>query len=148
MVRVEFDYVPQDNDPHSPRAEGWVAYDPARSWVIREYDLHTKWSSFNGEATSAGSIEYDESDPSFPIPKFIKDHYKNINVKFELQNEITFVSKESSLPESQFTLSAYGFPEPNRRHPALWFLYAMAAGLACLALSAWLRRKSRDARPA
>lgn len=52
----------------------------------------------------------------------------------------------SNLPETDFTLSAFGFPEPpgvEWKKPFPWYLVAAAAGTICLGVFFFLRARAR-----
>jgi len=148
LVKVEFEYEPPANAFRTPAASGWVVYDPAHFWVLNEYNVILNWRENGLDDHRSGSLEYELAEGGYPIPKSaIGDSYV-AKQEYRTSSHLTFQLAQKDIPESEFTLTAFGFPEPTRRHPALWFLYAIVAGLACLALSAWLRRKSRAASPA
>lgn len=47
------------------------------------------------------------------------------------------------IPMSEFTLSAFGLPEPPDRSGSRWFLYAGSAGILLLAFGFWLRSRRK-----
>ncbi len=66
---------------------------------------------------------------------------------FDRRKESSFsYSDEQEAPESSFSLTFFGMPEPNGvvwPKPTPWYLWFSAAGLVCLAFMVWFRRKSK-----
>ena len=62
------------------------------------------------------------------------------NTGYETEAEYNLTLED--LPESEFTLSAFGFPEPTgfarRRVPWVW--WAASVGIVCIALALLVRR--------
>lgn len=153
LIKVEIEFRPPSDDLSTPSLEGWAVFDPARSWVMLKRHLlarhpNPKSNYHQRGVLSEVDIDYSTAESAFPIPRRVT-HKKTIYDKnLSAVDHAELDLAEVVPPEGDFTLSSYGLPEPRRRHPALWFLYAIAAGLACLAISSWLRRKSRVTRPA
>jgi hypothetical protein len=146
-AKVEFDYRAQGGDPRVPSFGGWVLYDPQRSWVIRELDVQMQWTA-ELKAALAVTYEYEEARDGFPIPKRVIQKYTKLFTKppDRFENTFAFDLKEADVPESEFTLSAFGFPEPGGlRRPRRWYLWAAIIGVVCLSLAALLHWRARRA---
>ncbi len=69
-VRVDFAYRNPPDNARVPRIDGWVSYDPMRSWMIAAFDVELEWT-IGGESLrveSKASYEYADGDEGYPIP--------------------------------------------------------------------------------
>lgn len=165
LVRIEF-----SNHPHSVTGlqfkqndlpvewndlvEGWVLLDPTHYWVFREFHTIHEYQSHN-KGTSDAKFEYKIEPDGFPILTRIGFKYKGVDprgMQSDQQGTFDFDSTEQDVPDSQFTLSAYGFPEPvglDRRIPL--YLWIAMIGLLCLigaTMTRWWYRRGKAARNA
>jgi hypothetical protein len=149
-ARVEFEYRPPQGKPRVPALAGWALYDPDRFWVIGAFDLQMSWPASKEvpPVATAATIEYRDAGAGFPILQRVFRRYKNPAKSYEADTTFDFDLREADVPESDFTLSAFGFPDPVGSKPPerprtwLWLL-AAAAGLAALAvLFAGLKRRA------
>lgn len=149
-VRVTFTNVPETTPVSNDRVKGgWVVLDPARYWVIVEseveLDLGEK-SKVEGFDKYAVVNEYHkESSGGHPIlakSLMTGKFWKKGKLWQEAEYHSTFESRERpSIPESEFTLSAYGLPEPHGARPkkTRWYLWLGGGAIACLALAVGVR---------
>lgn len=147
LARVEFSYRPKDL-VRVPLRGGWVLYDPERFWVIKEYEVQMDWKRPQGAwavATVTATYDYQEGDDRFPILKRIVRTEKMPSERWETQHTAEFDLTEADVPERDFTLPAFGFPEPPgaKKPPVSWYLWAAVAAVPCLGLAFLLRRLSR-----
>jgi hypothetical protein len=128
---------------------GWILFDPMRYWIIREFQVkvHTgrPQSDDNSTSVTKGKFDYKEGQDGFPILTRIARQWEQYQV--ENIQEFQLIERDD-VPESEFTLTAFGFPEPAdlqtlRSGPRL-YLWAGGAGILCLALGVVFRwRKPR-----
>lgn len=149
LVRLTFTFAPEGRNRLKG---GWLVLDPPHYWVVRrgevEMDLGEK---LEGVAKWIVQSDYKEGSNLHPIPT--RRVYKGkVWEKGHLISEQEFLinsydyRERASIPESEFTLSAYGLPEPHWARPKTrpWYLWLGIAGVACLALGAgafWLKRR-------
>ena len=158
LVKAEVDYRRPTEKSLVYSLTGWVLYIPKRSWVIREYSFQFQLRGVppgDDESTASAAVgvtySYNDGDDEFPVPKRV---VRWLNMKplggtdSELQADYNLTESES--PESDFTLSAFGLPEPwgsqpteLRRRP--WHIWAAGLGIVCLGMALLMRRWSRRA---
>jgi hypothetical protein len=119
LVRVEFSARPKpwttrghpNNTDWMPLRGGWIVFDPERYWVVRECHLQLQFGpGAGGSAVSMdGKFEYKEGREGFPIAKRAVRRWSNGT---QYTEEFDLVERED-VPESEFTLSAFGLPEPH-----------------------------------
>lgn len=142
LVRIDHSYV--EDRPH-PRAKmqsrrrGSIYFDPARCWCIRQIKESEEFIN-NGARDYMAEVEirYEITDHSsgFPIIKsktFVRTGYsdsrkKKIGGTETINYEIEF---NEEVPNDEFTLSAFGLPEPAGMEPVrkpiplyVWILIA------------------------
>jgi hypothetical protein len=145
QVRLDFVFRPRDKS-HLPFREGWIRLDPARSWLMTEYQ-------FDGPGETKvryhGSFDYAQGPGGLPVVTRFREHTERIGGEkpgpvgeMELEYDL---HEQDSVPAEEFSLAAFGLPEPTRRRqwPTYWYL--VGAGLACLLLSAAFRWRGRRA---
>jgi hypothetical protein len=149
---VEFAYQPADPSV-IPLRGGWVLFDPDRYWVTRGFELQTDWSragSTSAKGTDEASLEYVEAGDGFPILKQIvytrQIPTRGNHTEFRYEYDL----READVPESDFTLSAFGFPEPVGigKEPTRWYIWVAVAAVVCLALAGFFRWLARRGKPA
>lgn len=145
-VKIEFDYSPPTGKSKIPSLKGWVLYDPDSFWVISEYNVQAEWVSTKIKALTAVTYEYEQTADDFPIPKrVIRRFTPESGVNRESQ--YVFDLKEADVPESEFTLSAFGLLEPPLpERPFPWFWLFAASGTVCLGFFFFLRARARRLR--
>jgi hypothetical protein len=124
---------------------GWVLLDPDHYWVSVKCEEHVGYT--NGGGTCVADLAYTITDDGYPILKRIVEKLliPADSVNYEKVRE--FDMHEADLPESDFTLSAFGFGEPGGLppKPTPWYLWlAVPGGILALAgvLSlGWINRK-------
>lgn len=148
LVRIEFSNHPhlvtgqqfkQNNIPNewNDLTEGWVLLDPAHYWVFREYHVINEWQN-HVTATTDAKFDYKIGRDGFPILTRIESQSNGRDTRE--QGSLEFDLTEQDVSDNQFTLSAYGFPEPKdveRRLPL--YLWIALAGLFCLIAAALIR---------
>jgi hypothetical protein len=138
LVKVEFDYRPKDTQ-NNPIRSGWMLLDPEHYWTLREYKVRAEWPDANG--TIAANVACTIDDTGFPILKRYNRHHIATSSKVDHEYLYDYdLAAEKRVPEHEFTLSAFGLPEPEGVRRLHAFLWVTGAGALCLALSIVLRR--------
>ena len=149
LVRLTFSFTPEGR---IRLKGGWLVLDPSHYWVIRKGEIESDLGEQrDGKAKWTVESDYREGLNRHPIP--VKRAQKGkIWEKDRLISEQEFLyhsfdyRERVSIPENEFTLSAYGLPEPHWVRPKTkpWYLWLGIAGIVCLALGAgvfWLKRR-------
>lgn len=144
LVRVKFSCSAADIQLRG----GWVLLDPNQDWVIRKGELDL----VNGETTSKTTqqTEFRAGSNGHPVPT--KDFWSGIYKQGERVvghvevEDVYDLHEQKNVPESEFTLSAYGFPEPSwiEQKKTRWYLWFALAGGVCLAAGAAWRWRKRN----
>lgn len=155
VVRFDFDYPKPDKDyPHQgglPIKGGWMVLDPEHDWILREYMVHTGQPE---EHYMHQTFQIREGTDRHPIVTYhvYRRVGKGKNRKpFQLLVEVQWQAVEqSNVPLEEFTLTAFGLPEPpgiqvgkSRLH-----LWIALAGIVCLGIAALIRWQFRRTRTA
>jgi hypothetical protein len=123
---------------------GSVVFDPNNFWAVQNYELQRLW---NIKGTSKGYVEYAGQLDRFPIPKSSVIERKDEKGG---GGQLTFTFKDlrkCSAPDSDFTLSKYGLPEPGKTITASshrWVWLVLIA-LLCLVTASVIRFRRRNA---
>ncbi len=154
LAKVEFNFRAPEEKPRVPSITGWILFDPMRSWVMREYEVRLRYGSLpeNDATTLAATYKYQEGVDGFPILKRIVRRLKRPAKSYEREDTYEFDLQEGDVAESEFTLSAFGFPDPKGMElpkPSRWYLWFIGGAVTSLALGLYLRsrlkrRKMKD----
>lgn len=152
LVKVEFTVSqPTSKDPGVLKS-GWFLLDPDFFWVQRDNEIQVQWrgkGDLRDEFTVATTFDYDERAAPFPILKRWAEQRTTKKANGDTEKHewtFTFDLVEADVPESDFTLSAFGFPEPPRvSGPVRWYLWVAIGriGFFALALLIWGSRRRR-----
>lgn len=150
LVDIEFDNahpVDPDQPDFSSVQGGMLTLAPKQSWTLRRATLRCKY--LNGSGT--GEIQAEPASPgsSFPVPRRVTtrlvtktDGGKSIAVMAEAAYDVG----EGDPPDSEFTLTAFGFPEPKLagRRPVYtrWYVLASVVGIILLVAGGLIRRRT------
>jgi hypothetical protein len=143
LIQIDFD------NTHVPAAplyiliqSGMLLLDPDRFWMLRGFDVRDR--SAQGEHSSKGEYEVRSSSTKAPIPKRLVQVSKGLMKG----GRVMTITKEYDLSEvttppgeEEFTLSAFGLPEPQGviwQKPSRWYLWFIGVGVACLVIGAYL----------
>jgi hypothetical protein len=144
LVRVTFAYAKEKD----PLRGGWFLLDPQHDWVIRkgQCDLVVE-----PRTTILYTIHHEYKQGSQLHPIITKAAYRStareeqrLVYEYEITTNFSFFEQDS-VPEREFTLSAFDLPEPLEVKPTRtrWYLWAAGAGLTCLLAGAIVRRRRR-----
>jgi hypothetical protein len=146
LVRVDFEYRKKPDDPTEKEeriAPGSLVLDPASHWSLRSYRAGKWWGQIEG------TLEY---GPPVDGLLFVRQRTERLlgNDKTSMERIVrTETLSRRAASTDEFTLTAFGLPEPNPRagllEARLWLIgLAVLFGLAALAL----RRRGRGRRAA
>jgi hypothetical protein len=153
LVRMVFAFDSGKNPKNStrvPSAKGWILLDPERFWVLQEFEATLQWPRLvrkEGILTvdRKGLLTYQTNRSGFPLLKEAKvtSKRRGDNSQFEYQYKFELLEKE--VPEKDFMLTAFGFPEPGKKPYSIpWFAVALGTGIVCLGSALWLQRRRRS----
>lgn len=161
LIRLDYTYSRDDSENRvQVRARGSIYLDPSRCWCVRRSKLS---STSTRKGTPSLDSEYErqfeviDHSSGFPLVKSQTSH-DNL-YPYKTKKRLVSTSRtdyewkmDDSVPESEFTLSAFGLPEPGGAEPVkkpipmyVWIL--MAAG-ACGAMAFTFRLLARRRRGA
>jgi hypothetical protein len=142
LLKVRFERKPDSKGAGG--FNGWFLVSPDEAWVLRSYEYTDKNGIF-----VRGSIEYGDIEGGVPVPKRIV-HAKGTAESSAPTQVTTYEFDEfnfADVPDSEFTLSAFGLPElrsssgGSERNPARW-LFA----IACLGIVTAVALKTASSR--
>ena len=146
-VRLEFTYRPEENarrDLKTITQGGFVIFDPERDWSIQQYEERGPQ-----KLRAKGELAYQKMpDGSYLVERSsllnLEGDKLGSSYKFQFDR---LVARE--IPESEFTLSAFGLPEVTayrergHRQSLVWMWLIVGGGLLLAASIAVLRRIKR-----
>ncbi len=142
LVKVDFDYFPPKDPARMVLRAGSVLFNPERFWTISSFEVQTLWGDDKGLETA--HFEYKHADDGFPILKKVVLRRKIPNRKSDREFINHFDLHERDVLESDFYLTAFGFPEPKGagwpKGPP-WYLWFITFALVSLAVGWYLRRR-------
>lgn len=131
--------------------DGWIDLDPAVGWTMRE--ASTVYTAGTTVITSSQRFIVRRDDAG--VPELVGERStlrrtRSSVVNMHIDRDVTYqFDPTSNFPEREFTLSAYGLPEPvgvtwEKPTPRYVWLLVVAGVLAVVALACgWLARRSR-----
>jgi hypothetical protein len=138
LVRFDFRYRPKELPERefkgrkfggwNPIRGGWVTLDPERYWVICDYEVSVEWQD-QSTGIMAGALSYQKEDNGFPTLSTIERRYEGITKKgiaTKRTDKEQFKLTHQKMDEREFTLSAFGLPEPmgvSWTRPTRWWLW-------------------------
>lgn len=143
LVRVEFEYRKRPDDPTEKEeriAPGSLVLDPANHWSLRAYRAGKWWGVIEG------TLEYGPPvDGLLSVRRRTERLLGNDKTSVERTFLTSTLTRRAAAPE-EFTLTAFGLPEPNPRagllETRLWLIgLGLLFGLAAIAM----RRRGRAA---
>jgi hypothetical protein len=151
VVTLEFECPhPLESKPFFSVQSGTLKLDALNHHVLLEGNLSYR---FSGNDVRCDYVtEYAESNSSFRLPKRTIERAKNLEpntskVVSQSFRENTFQLKadDRDVTDRDFTLTAYGLPEPYSTQSGSsvnWWYFLGAAGVGILVLSYFLKRRS------
>lgn len=147
LVRIDFDYP----SPSKPGLciRGWMALDPDHDWILREYEIYRGPPP---EIFMHFTYQIREGTDRHPMMTRQTWQWNSKGErKWEERGEAEWqVVENSDVPLEEFTLSAFGLPEPpgipvQRSRLHLWIALG---GILCICIAALIRWQARRARAA
>ena len=148
LVRLSFTYG--GTLPNFPIKQGWIDLDSKHFFVIRECEAQAKWS--DGAGTIHYTFDYDIETDGFPritrssLTESVRDD-SGASWNNEYVTEFD-LSRTIPVSESDFTLSAFGLPEPPGPSRSFlptsvffWTTALLLVGLLSLMVAARLNRR-------
>jgi hypothetical protein len=161
LVRIDHNYnytFHLANQDHEMRAHGTIWFDPLRCWCIRRFNSSYE-ERVQGERISETekelTCETADHPSGFPILKRTTEHFKLLNFKNKQKVEGTKktdyeLEVNDNVPNSEFTLSAFGLPEPGGeesvKKPVPTYVWILIAAGLCGALAFGFRSLARRRR--
>jgi hypothetical protein len=161
LMRIDFTYdydVPGTVQKHQRQTQGSLYLNPSRCWCIRRFK-ESSVGIVDGEKSYDAKldVEYETIDhPSgFPIIKSktesVNNYFYKVKKKLQGTTKIEYDLKvDDSVPDSEFTLTAFGLPEPGGeesvKKPIPLYMWILASAGVCAVLSWGFRYLLRRAR--
>ena len=138
--------------------------DPSRYWLLREADVKVREPPDKAEGTHSIRLEYQDSD-GLPVPTRCVIHVDaqvtgpaaGLSGQDQVHDDLVWefdFHRLANASERDFTLSAFGIPEPIRPAASRWrrgtrLLVLIALGTVLLVVGILLRRRfsHREANP-
>jgi hypothetical protein len=158
LAEVVFDNSHTPGDRASMVMGGKMLLDPGRFWCLRAYEVRTATTAVKG-TMKLTSGDFRQTRGSMPFPRVVEYDNHFVNNEGVRSHQVRRYEYDLDTPRSppgdeEFTLTAFGLPEPAglalpKRGVPL-FVWVAAAGLACLALGVAFRalRKRDQGAPA
>ncbi len=148
-VSAEFQY--SGGPSNLPQLSGRMLLSPENLWCVLGFD-----SFFETDGTKTilrAKNEFKTYHEVYPVP--VRTSFEWVNQAREGATRVRQVTLEfdlredANVPESHFTLSAFGLPEPKGitwREPSRWHLWFIAAGIIAAGVGLALHRARRRAK--
>ncbi len=136
LVRLTYSMEPEDARDLSHQ-QGWLVLDPAHDWVIRNGEAQIRYDRTNVQIKEVFRYKYKEGSKNHLIPteqvvtaSGVDDKGKSFGYEHSM---IIDCYEQENVPEKEFTLSAFGLPEPGMSQRSVpWFVWVALAGIICL----------------
>lgn len=127
--------------------DGWIIVAPSRGWAIQAFAMEALFSGKHIDDYLRGTVEYRTSDTGRVLPSRVR----RMVFGGALCEEYDFDKIEYvNVPESEFTLPAFGLPDLGsppkggwQLGASAWFYLAAVIFLALAVLLAWRVRRAR-----
>jgi hypothetical protein len=125
--------TPTGNAPYA----GAIVVDPDHYYCLKSFDYGGRVS--DGSFYSRTKIEYSISDSGLPIPVFQKSEGKLAPINTPSTSEVRYELREpaQSPADEEFTLSAFGLPEPQFKKTNWWLWACLLMVILGLAFGTW-----------
>jgi len=146
LARLTFTCSPEGNNR---LRGGWVDLDPSTYWVIRRGEVDIDFGN-KEKHTAKWIAAYDYKEGSNGHPIMTRSMLKGktweggriVGEDEYLANDD--LKERASIPESEFTLGAYGLPEPmgaSSQPRTRWYIWSGLAGVICIIAGVLLWRR-------
>jgi hypothetical protein len=110
LVEVKFIAKPKRGPEGAwrPVAGGWILFDPARYWVMREFEVDFLRSQDPKEPAErvTGTFAYADGNKKLPVPRRM---LRKSSVGIQVTHVFDLIERDD-VPDEEFTLSAFGLP--------------------------------------
>jgi hypothetical protein len=151
LMEVTFTYSKEQANRKRRNLKGRLLFDPSRYWCLRSGDVEVTGDTLSGtrKIRVTQSDHAGESLPFFRVFEADGDWVSPAGWSNQqrIRYEVTLSQPTHLPPDEDFTLSAFGLPEPpglEGRRPTPWYLWLGLAGIVCLALGISLRRRRQE----
>lgn len=158
LLRVEFDLRSKPKPQVDEVRSGWLDLDPSSGWCIRESDISLvitvpdKAPGSTFQVKSSFRSRYDIVSDARGVPILKADRFEGVSetaadgkTHVERTSEFT-TTYQDEVPEREFTLSAFGLPEPEGvawDRPTPTYVWILTAAGACAVLAFGVRLLAR-----
>ncbi|MBI2804595.1 MAG: hypothetical protein HYX68_06375 [Planctomycetes bacterium] len=126
---------------------GSLIVDPQRYFALHAFEANIAWPGRLVQSVALGTQEIHETKNGVPYAKSaiiqLKNNQKGERIDLNVHRQWTIEDREPSWEE--FTLSAFGFPEPpgvpEVRSGSRWYLWVLAAAAIAIAVGWFFRRR-------
>ncbi|MBI2807984.1 MAG: hypothetical protein HYX68_23620 [Planctomycetes bacterium] len=147
LIAVGFSCIEGKNGGEGQYVNGVVNFDPERFWAVVDFHGKYIWQGGMIRSEMQGTYEYVLSKTGLPIPKLSLIKVRGVQagepLNFDVKNEYVAEQREPSWEE--FTLTAFGLPEPPGmpavRCRSYWYLWVLAAAAVAIAVGWAFRRR-------
>jgi hypothetical protein len=147
LVRIDFT-LERTRKGGKDSEQGWMLLDPNHYWCVLEYETKMKSSDSGSKAIVHVQNKIWSGSGSLPILKRTSAKLESFGPdgpdgSRDLVDELDL--HQVSVPEYEFTLSAFGMPEPQGvtwDYGPPYYLWFAGAAIVALALSFYFRRKA------
>lgn len=142
-LRVEFEHLPKVI-LNNPVRHGWMILDVNHHWLLDEYEVQMLYK--DGATVQKAKFYSKQDTNGFLIPQRIVLTTTNREGTIDFEYRQDFDLREEQSPQiAEFTLSAFGLPEPRGvewKTGTAWWIWCVGAAVAFSVLAAvfrWLK---------
>jgi hypothetical protein len=158
LVRLDYTYVYDNPKPgNQAKGGGSLFLDPSQCWCIRRAKRSSRMMS-NGvpQVDQEHEIEFETIDHPSGFPLVKTQTSRDSVYSYKTKKRLVTTSRidyewevNDSVPDSEFTLSAFGLPEPageTVKKPIPFYVWILIGAGVCAALALGFRYLARRAR--
>jgi hypothetical protein len=154
LVRVTYEKNAPPTAPNKPSTKitGWLDLDPAKGWGTRESDETVVY----GDTTHTTHCQFDISRDKDGVILLNEIHYEvklsraGTPIAHRTQTTKYKTWVEPNVPERDFSLTAYGLPEPpgvTFARPTPTYIWLLVGAASCVVVAVIFRRLARRPTP-
>lgn len=144
LVEVQFEYQRRDRGSGERKEQGSLRLDPQRSWCLRAYDLEAVTAQ-GRVVVKYRTLDFDDAAAPVSVPRVYELDMDWVGQngrqnRHKLRWEFTMEREIPAPSASEFTLAAFGLPEPPPlKTPTPWYLWTGIAAITCVGVGMILR---------
>jgi hypothetical protein len=114
LVRVQYAYEPSQPNPNDYVRSGILVLDTSRYWLVQRAEFKCVFGGGTETGLAKETKEYDDTRMPFPVLKREVKHVSSTDGTRHAEADTvwTFDVRKPAPGQQQFTLSAFGLPEP------------------------------------